>query len=224
MKLRYLLLGVLAFTVLSTTAQLRWGVEAGVNVSHAFERTETKVGFNLGATGEYAFAKHWFADAALKLSSQPCGDRSWLGGNYYDTPNSAPEYYVERDYTPYYLTLPVRVGYSFGASNVKLSVAAGPIIGLGLWGKGHAKQVSYVTAEQPGKPVVTYDGKLGNISKDVPYGYATSRFEYGANLRIAATIADHYRIGAEYSILHIPGLDKSVDNVNIYSINIGYVF
>ena len=35
MKLRYLLLGVLAFTVLSTTAQLRWGVEAGVNVSHA---------------------------------------------------------------------------------------------------------------------------------------------------------------------------------------------
>ena len=50
MKLRYLLLGVLAFTVLSTTAQLRWGVEAGVNVSHAFERTETKVGFNLGAT------------------------------------------------------------------------------------------------------------------------------------------------------------------------------
>ena len=225
MKLRYLLLGVLAFTVLSTTAQLRWGVEAGVNVSHAFERTETKVGFNLGATGEYAFAKHWFADAALKLSSQPCGDRSWLGGNYYDTPNSAPEYYVERDYTPYYLTLPVRVGYSFGASsNVKLSVAAGPIIGLGLWGKGHAKQVSYVTAEQPGKPVVTYDGKLGNISKDVPYGYATSRFEYGANLRIVATIADHYRIGAEYSILHIPGLDKSVDNVNIYSINIGYVF
>ena len=94
MKLRYLLLGVLAFTVLSTTAQLRWGVEAGVNVSHAFERTETKVGFNLGATGEYAFAKHWFADAALKLSSQPCGDRSWLGGNYYDTPNSAPEFYV----------------------------------------------------------------------------------------------------------------------------------
>lgn len=226
MKLRYLLLGVLAFTVLSTTAQLRWGVEAGVNVSHAFERTETKVGFNLGATGEYAFAKHWFADAALKLSSQPCGDRSWLGGNYYDTPNSAPEYYVERDYTPYYLTLPVRVGYSFDASSkVKLSVAAGPIIGLGLWGKGHAKQVSYVTAEQPGKPVITHDSRLDNIfKKDVFFGYSTSRFEYGANLRITATIADHYRIGAEYTILHIPGLDKSVDNVNIYSINIGYVF
>lgn len=223
-KFTIILVGIGAF-ILPASAQLRWGVEAGVNVSHAFERTETKVGFNLGATGEYAFAKHWFADAALKLSSQPCGDRSWLGVNYYDTPNSAPEYYVERDYTPYYLTLPVRVGYSFDASSkVKLSVAAGPMMGLGLWGKGHARAVSYVTAEQPGKPVVTYDGKLGNIFKDVPYGYATSRFEYGANLRIAATIADHYRIGAEYSILHIPGLDKSVDNVNIYSINIGYVF
>lgn len=225
MKLHYLLLGLLPFTCLPAAAQLRWGVEAGVNVSHALERTETKAGFNLGVTGEYAFAKHWFADAALKLSSQPCGDKSWSGGNPYDPSTAGPDYYVERDYTPYYLTLPVRIGYTFEASSrVKLSVAAGPMIGVGLWGSGNAKAVSYVTAGQPGQPVVTHDGKVGNIFKDVPYGYATSRFEYGANLRIAATIADHYRIGAEYSILHIPGLDKSVDNVNVYSINIGYVF
>lgn len=225
MKKQFLLFGVLALSTLSATAQLRWGIETGVNVSHALERSETKAGFNLGVTGEYAFVKHWFADAALKLSSQPCGDHSWLGGNPYDPLNSDPQYYVERDYTPYYLTLPVRAGYSFDASpKVKLSIAAGPMIGVGLWGKGHAKAVSYVTVEQPGKPVVTYDDKLGNIFKDVPYGYAVSRFECGANVRLAATLFDHYRIGAEYSIIHISGTDKTVDNVNVYSINFGYVF
>ena len=54
-------------------AQMRWGVEGGVNVSHAFDTEKTKAGFNIGAVGEYSFSSHWFMDASLKLSSQPCG-------------------------------------------------------------------------------------------------------------------------------------------------------
>ena len=43
-------------------AQMRWGVEGGVNVSHAFDTEKTKAGFNIGAVGEYSFSSHWFMD------------------------------------------------------------------------------------------------------------------------------------------------------------------
>lgn len=42
---------------------MRWGVEGGVNVSHAFDTEKTKAGFNIGAVGEYSFSSHWFMDA-----------------------------------------------------------------------------------------------------------------------------------------------------------------
>lgn len=77
---------------------MRWGVEGGVNVSHAFDTEKTKAGFNIGAVGEYSFSSHWFMDASLKLSSQPCG---------IDVRGSSDDqkFWLKADYTPYYLTL-----------------------------------------------------------------------------------------------------------------------
>ena len=74
---------------------MRWGVEGGVNVSHAFDTEKTKAGFNIGAVGEYSFSSHWFMDASLKLSSQPCGidvrgssddQKFWLKADYTISP------------------------------------------------------------------------------------------------------------------------------------------
>lgn len=197
--------------------QMRWGVEAGVNVSHALETNKTKAGFNVGARGEYSLSSLLYLDAALKLSSQPCGYD--YTSYFYDQPENG--FRNIANFTPYYLTLPVRIGLNFKLSeNIKTYIAAGPMIGVGLFGKGNTERNPNISSLGVGDRA-----KLDNIFKNSQDGcFSTSRFEYGANINLGLEFKSHYRLGFEYSILHIPGEFKSVDNMNIYSINLGYVF
>jgi len=51
-----------------------------------------------------------------------------------------------------------------------------------------------------------------------------SRFEYGANAKIGFEFLQNYLVSAEYSLLHIDGNLTAVDNMGIFSINLGYRF
>lgn len=191
---------------INAMAQIKLGVEAGVNVSHALETAKTKAGFNVGITADYTFANNWLLETALKLSSQPCGDDSATDGEWM--------YQNSSSYTPYYLTLPVRGGYKFSLNdNISLSVSAGPMIGLGLFGKG--KTVAQKGIEFKSNNV--FDSKSDCYISD-------SRFEYGANIRAALQLKNHYTLAFEYSILHLAGSRKAIDNMNLFSINLGYKF
>ena len=206
----------------NANAQWRWGAEAGVNISHGAETCETKAGFNLGVVGEFSFAKNWFVDGALKLSSQPCENR-FMSNGYLPTQNKLS--YSEWRYTPYYITLPLRIGYKFTlCKQLDLSVAAGPMVGVGLWGRGHATLLSFTDGNQLDAPHVVYDQSVKNVFAKDQKSFSSSRFEYGANARIGLTLLNHYRFGFDYSILIIPGMYRAVDRVNLYSLSIGYMF
>lgn len=194
-------------SAITAPAQVRLGVEAGLNVSHAFETTENKAGFNVGVIGDFSFNRNWAIDSELKLSSQPCGNKySFLINNEF-------AYSVSESYTPYYITLPVRAKYTFGLSPmVKMSVAVGPMIGVGLFGKS-----------QNFRDGIEY--KSSNVFNASKWEYMSdSRFEYGANAKVGFEFLQNYLVSAEYSLLHIDGNLTAVDNMGIFSINLGYRF
>lgn len=204
MKHKFLVFAVCIMAVLPSFAQFRVGVEAGFNLSHAIDTNKTKPGFNVGVTGDYSFNNHWYVDAALKLSSQPCGyDEEWA---YYNDPET--KYHSIKNSTPYYLTLPVRAGYKFAlSSKTQMSVAVGPMIGVGLFTHGTFQDENL---------------KI-NLKENSFDTFSTSRFEYGANARVGFEFNKHYQIGAEYNLLHISGT-SAYDNLGIFAVNIGYKF
>lgn len=198
MKHKFLIIAACVVAALPSFAQFRVGVEAGYNLSHDFDTSKTRSGFNVGVTGDYSFNDHWYVDAALKLSSQPCGDSFYFAYNNDLTQTSLINYNA----TPYYLTLPVRAGYKFAISNnSKLSVAVGPMVGLGLFGCS-----SYHDANIQNHFTNTFSD--GN------------RMEYGANARLGLELSKHYQIGLEYSLLNT----QKYDNMGVFSVNFGYKF
>lgn len=221
MKSRFAVMAIALLCATSSFGQMRWGVEAGVNFSHGYDTDKSKVGFNVGATGEYSINTNWFLDASLKLSSQPCGFSS-LWGEYQDGTNDyvSPDHKDTGNFTPYYLTLPVRAGYKFNISNnTKLSFAVGPMIGVGLFGKGNIKSENLSTKS------TAVDTKTNSIFSTTEAAcFASSRLEYGANVKAALEFNSHYTVGVEYSIMHIPGTYKVVKNIGTASLNIGYKF
>ena len=218
----FLILLVLSYV--SSCAQLRWGVEAGLNISHGFETEKTKIGYNIGALAEYSFNDIWAIESALKLTSQPFGLEKYQALQLPEESRLKKSHLtVIRNFEPYYLTLPVRACFRFRLSErVKLSVAAGPMIGVGLFGRGNVKYISY----SEDNTVSTSYNKLDNIFKHDFYGhFSSTRFEYGASIRIGAEFYHHFRLCTEYSLLHVSGVEGgALDNMNIFSINIGYIF
>lgn len=216
---------ILIASVIPAVAQGRFGVEAGLNVSHGFETAKTKAGFNIGVTGEYGFHKHWFVDASLKLSSQPTGDDyAWA----YSNNKPVPDQYLNgssfrriTDYTPYYLALPVRIGYRMAlSSKAKVSLSVGPMIGLGLMGKGSVRTIPLDASGQ--KETFNKTNNVFNCNDAACF--SSSRFEYGADAKLAVEFMSHYCLGLNYSLIHIAGDKTAVDNVGVFSVNVGYKF
>lgn len=205
-----------------SNAQLRWGAEAGMNVVTGSDTDKTRMGFNVGATAEYSFSRHWFLNTSLKLSSQPCGFDSWWD-YYYPTGGAEPPKYNDKgSYTPYYLVLPIRAGYGLALNpNVRISFAIGPSIGVGLFGKGNVKSVDYSSESMP---AVSHHTISNVFDKGNPWCLSSSRFEAGANARVELELRQHYAIGVEYDIKHICGGYKANGNVGMLSFNLGYRF
>lgn len=65
--------------------------------------------------------------------------------------NSSPNYSSNSKSTPYYLNIPVHIGYKFSAGrNVSLFVNAGPYISIGLFGKATETIFPDEEQSQPG--------------------------------------------------------------------------
>jgi hypothetical protein len=209
---RTLFIILLAAMAVGASAQTRWGVEAGANISHAHATNKTKAGFNVGATVNAPFARHWALDAALKLSSQPCGNDVWKG--------TTAKVNINCDYTPYYLILPIRAEYSMAlAPSIRMMLAAGPMAGVGLFGNGSWNYAMHGIAN------ITMESRSNDIFRsDALECFSSSRFEYGGNAKLGFEFFSHYTFGLEYSLLHIPGDVAATANMSILSLNLGYRF
>ncbi len=223
MKKLIISISIVLIGAITANARMRWGMETGLNTVSGFDTNKTRIGFNVGATAEYSLNPHWFMSTSLKLSSQPCGfDSSW---DNYATPSDdylSPRYNDKGAYTPYYLVLPIRVGYGLALnSNTRLSFAIGPSLGIGLFGNGqiitfdHSKNSNSVKAKY----------RIDNVFNSSDKGcLSNSRFEFGGNVRVELELRQHYTIGLDYDIKHLTGDYKALANIGILSLNLGYRF
>ena len=217
MKKAFILSIFCLLTSFSMLAQnFRAGLVAGANL-HSSTNIDARMGFSIGAKGEYGFnglAEGWYADASLLLESH-----AWkvefgeAGLHRYKT--------LTQYATPWYLSLPIHVGYRFPVSqDVKMFINAGPFMGLGLFGK---MKFEMVTLEGKTERGTLYDNVF--TETDGLGEKVQTRFSWGAGLRFGIEVKDKYQFMLGYD----RGFNKfsslfGNSRMNLFSASVAYMF
>lgn len=218
--LSLLVIFITTASVISAANPVRFGVQAGVNLSFPADaegELSTCAGFNVGPTVSYKFKGGWFVDGALLLTSKPWKS-SWgylmpSGNGHELVPGS--QTFIQ-NITPYYLELPITVGYSFRMSRVaNLFVGIGPYVSCGLGG------ASKFTTVEAGKSDIKLD--TGNPFEDGETGIHVKRFQAGGIAKCGVQVLDHYTFTASYQIQFNNMLPKRGHSQGL-SLSFGYSF
>lgn len=165
---------------------IRYGVEAGVDLSHPTDYARTTgVGFHVGVTGEYDFQsadKGWFMATGLGLISKPWKSETFL------TPEK--EYSISHESTPYYLRLPLSIGYRFGLTErLGLQINTGLYAAVGLFGK--STQFETIKTDDGNR---NFENKVNcfgcnNLYKQFDWGWTSSiGLQYATHWQLKATL------------------------------------
>ncbi|MBR4042304.1 MAG: PorT family protein [Bacteroidaceae bacterium] len=180
---KLIVMALLGAMILPSMAQeFRVGATAGVNVNSPSGDDTGLIGFNVGVKGELGLlqaSEGWFMDFSALLSSH-----GWKSVAYYDKATATS---LQWKATPYYLSIPVHVGYKFRCSDkLKLFVSAGPYAGIGLFGK------ETLTSTLAGKS--TTSTASNNIFADNVH----ERFDWGLGCRLGAELYGHWQLSVGY--------------------------
>lgn len=171
-----------AMVLPSMAQEFRVGATAGVNVNSPSGDDTGLIGFNVGVKGELGLlqaSEGWFMDFSALLSSH-----GWKSVAYYDKATATS---LQWKATPYYLSIPVHVGYKFRCSDkLKLFVSAGPYAGIGLFGK--ETQASTLAGKS------TTSTASNNIFADNVH----ERFDWGLGCRLGAELYGHWQLSVGY--------------------------
>lgn len=184
-----------AFCISAKAQDFRMGVTGGYSLS-APSAYDSQSGFHVGVKGELGLSqatKGLYVDLGLLLSSQ-----GWKTPGYYyngstrstgTTPGTPSSGYTSNwECIPYYLSIPVHVGYKFPVGrNVSLFVNAGPYFNIGLFGKA--------------KETITPDnGKATTYTRadNVFSNKMQERFDWGLGFRAGVEIVRHIQLGIGY--------------------------
>lgn len=203
---------------LVSARNLRWGAEAGVDISRPLNATRSAgVGFHTGVRAEYKFTPSragWYLTAGLTLASKPWKSEDYdvydfteaPDGTWTNTPAGSERY----DATPYYLQIPLMGGYRFQTGkNISLFVETGPYFATGLFGKVKT------TGTYKGRDYEFKDNCFSGFYNNIDCGW-------GVNLGIRAS--DHFMVSAGAKI-QFNSFDQSYDNYNItYGLSVAYMF
>lgn len=202
-KILLTLLFILPFYMAAKAQDFRVGVTGGYNLSSP-SAYQSQSGFHAGVKGEFGLpqvAKGLYMDFGLMLSSHGGKSRYYYNGIYTSSDGEKPDkptsgFTAEYKCTPYYLNIPVHIGYKFSVGrNVSLFVNAGPYFNIGLFGK--AKET--IT---PDKGTATTKETAGNVFSDK----MLNRFDWGLGFRAGTEIARHVQLSIGY--------DWGMKNVN----------
>ena len=142
-----------------------YGLSGGYNLNSMIAN-ESKSGFHAGLKGEYAFRdaqKGLYTDFGLMISSY-----GWKSTPAYENGTGKE---LEWDTTPYYLNIPIHLGYKFKVNdNLSIFVNAGPYFNIGMFGSSN------------------------NMFKDG----LSPRFDWGIGFRAGVEIARHTQIAIGY--------------------------
>ena len=207
---KFLPLILVALTSITTTSAqgVRYGITGAMNLSrYAIElggvdyTPDSRVGFNAGFRVEMEapfISDGFYFDAELLLSSKGA-----------EVKNEVEGVMMKSIVRPYYLELPIHIGYRymFSGDKVGLFGSFGPYFGVGLFG------TSKVTVgDESSKPdVFSSDG--------------LKRFDFGLGVRGGVQLFDHYRIfvGYDWGLINISQGDDKINNRNLY-IGASYMF
>ena len=166
----------------SMAQEFRVGATAGVNVNSPSGDDTGLIGFNVGVKGELGLlqaSEGWFMDFSALLSSH-----GWKSVAYYDKATATS---LQWKATPYYLSIPVHVGYKFRCSDkLKLFVSAGPYAGIGLFGK------ETLTSTLAGKSTTS------TVSNNIFADNVHERFDWGLGCRLGAELYGHWQLSVGY--------------------------
>lgn len=131
MKKVIMIAAMLCCAISGFAQEFRVGATAGVNVNIPSGGYSGQTGINVGVKAELGLphvTKGWLVDFGALLSSH-----GWNSRGYYDNTTGT---LLKWEATPYYLNIPVHMGYKFNCSdNFKFFAAVGPYLNIGLFGK-----------------------------------------------------------------------------------------
>lgn len=208
-KLLPLLSFALLFSVPVAAQGVRYGLTGGMNVSnYAIESdaspfsSDSRIGFRAGFRMEigapFIYDGFFFMGEVL-LSSK--------GSKLSTTSN---EESVSTTSRPYYLEIPLHVGYHYAFNNSRFGIfgSFGPYFGVGLFGTNKV-----TTNDVSSKP--------DTFSSD-----GLKRFDFGLGLRAGVSMFEHYRIylGYDWGLVNIAQTSgDKVNNRNFY-VGAAYMF
>lgn len=174
--------------------EVRWGVNAGMNINMPAD-CDTRVGFLAGVKGEACFnqgQRGWFTDYALNFSYIPFS-----------------EYNGAHTANPYYLNITVNAGYRFTLSDdIKLSVTGGLFGNIGLFGKGKT----------------TYTGTKVTTDLFDKHEEDFNRFNWGAAVTTGIEFKSHYQLSVCYGHGFNDASKTGFNFINNLSVAVGYMF
>lgn len=213
------------------SAQVRIGVEAGVNVSHyltdqkqlAEQKGGVKAGFQVGIDVGYEFEKHWTLSTGLTLLQ----NRSTMKLSPFNV-----THFPDTEIKINNLYLPLKIGYHIHVSDrfslmpsLGLYASYGFNAGSCSLDMTHPAGYNEETVTGSWKPMNGYSYPL----KDSPNNARAvldpfRHWEYGALCGVKAIFADHYTIGFNY----MAGIKQVHDSLGLrnsnFQLNIGYQF
>lgn len=224
-------IAILAVMTVCASAQdfkkFRFGPTVGLNfASSTAPDVKPKVGFSIGALGEYNFTNNFYMTSALKFSQKNSKFENTKMG-------------FRGSYKPCYFEIPIRGGYRHNF-NDKFSVFGefGPYFGIGVCGKAYSYQTVYdVYVEEKvydGRYVVIEDVYYSEITKEYTRDYfgdikdqstlGANRFDFGLGVAAGVEYSKFQaRLGYDFGLTKIFDDANSARNRNLY-IAVSYMF
>lgn len=203
MKTRLMIAAILvAMCTLPLSAQVKLGIEAGVNLSKFAGSgtyrlvkgdTKMKAGYQLGITADYEFKNHLMLMSGLSFiqrSGNLNQDLNYAGGT--------GQAYLQAGTRINYLQLPLKLGYNFHI-NENFSVI--PYVGVYVaYGFGAGSNDICIKGKTDAKPS-DYPGSWKPLQGKNEYGLgAFRRWDWGGIAGVKAVIAKHYTVSVDYSL------------------------
>jgi len=211
---KHLFVCLFAFAAICANAQeIKYGVTAGVNINTlTTNANKERTGFHVGFKTEIDFNKKLYVNAGLMLTSKPWGDLgittpAWNKTDFWNA-------------TPYYLEIPVHVGYKLPvAKNVKIFAEAGPYMAIGLFGSGKYTEKQY---DEGFKNLI--ESKTHDLEDPFKHNYQ-KRFDWGLGGNIGVELFNHYQlsVGYDWGLKEILGKNTSMKN-KTFMISASYLF
>lgn len=206
---RFFIIALLVALVIPCMAQdFRIGATAGINVNSPSGSYTGQTGANIGVKAELGFPQATnglFLDFIAMLSSH-----GWESTTYY---NNDTQTGMQWKATPYYLNIPVHIGYKFHCNNIfKIFATVGPYFNFGLFGE------ETMTSTLLGKSTTCV------VSNNVFSDKVQERFGWGLGIRLGTELYDHWQLLIGYDW----GMKDVFNNINMRNRTLGisctYVF